>query len=215
MGDADWAIPDGAGKAILENGAVLARGLLGTSGFLQYCERRGLRISRKRLVRLEKLRMFAPVFRVRTTAEAEEPLRIPLGADAIWFERGWAVDTTAVPASYPVPEHTDENHEAYYSIFQIDHLEAVISAVTLEVHLDSYVARDDSTTIDWATSGDRWMERTRVRVESFRDHVYRCAVALLCQHISNRYYPYARGDFVLGPLDHCGRTWVGLEEGLA
>ena len=194
MGDTDWAIPDGAGKTILENGAVLARGLLRTNGFLQYCERRGLRISRERLVRLEKLRMFAPVFRVRTTAEAEEPLRIPLGADDIWFERGWAVDTTAVPASYPVPDHTDESHEAYYSIFQIDHLEAVISAVTLEVQLDSYVARDDSTTIDWAKAGDRWMELARAQVESFRDHVYRRAVGLLCQHISNRYYPYTRGN---------------------
>ena len=194
MGETDWVIPDGAGKAILRNGAVLERGLLRTNGFVQYCQRCGLRLSRERLVRLEKLRMFAPVFRVRTVAEAQEPLRIPLAGDDIWFERGWAVDTTAVPATYPVPDHADESHEAYYSIFQIDHLEAVLGAVTREVQLDSYVARDDSTTIDWAAAGDRWMEWTQARVEDWRDHRYRRAVALLCQHISNRYYPYARGN---------------------
>ena len=194
MGGMDWTIPDGAGKAILKTGAVLACGLLGTREFVEYCDRRGLRVSRERLVRLEKLRMFAPVFRVRTATEAAQPLRIPVGADDSWFDKGWAVDTTALPATYPVPDHADASHEAYYSIFQIHHLEAVLSAVTLQIQLDYYVERHDSTTIDWAKVGDRWMELARAAVENLRDHGHRRAVALLCQHISNRYYPYARGD---------------------
>ena len=195
MGDTDWTIPGGAGRAILQNGAVLECALLGTNRFVRYCDQRGLRISRERLVRLERLRMFAPVFRVRTVSEAQQPLRIPLVGDGdIWFERGWAVDTTPVPATYEVPDHADESHEAYYSIFQIDHLEAVLSAVTLHVHLDSYVDGDDETPVDWAGAGARWMELAQVRVESFRHHGYNRAVSLLCQHISNRYYPYARSN---------------------
>ena len=133
MDDTDWSIPEGAGRVIVQRGTVLACPLLGTNRFVQYCNERGLRISRERLVRLERLRMFAPVFRVRTATEAKRPLRIPAGTDDIWFERGWAVDTTAVPATYPVPEHADESHEGYYSIFQVDHLEAVLNAVTLHV----------------------------------------------------------------------------------
>ena len=65
-----WKIPPGAGRAIVKKGALLARPLLDTNRFVQYARDRGLQIYRERLMRLERLRMFAPVFRVRTAVEA-------------------------------------------------------------------------------------------------------------------------------------------------
>ena len=193
MAELVWTIPPGAGRAIVEKGALLARPLLGTDRFVRYAKDRGLQISRERLIRLERLRMFAPVFRVRTAVEAQGSMRIPADGGDNWFDRGWAQDTTAVPATYSVPEYSDRTHEAYYSVFQIYHLETVLSAFTLHVELDSYVDRDDSKPIDWAAAGAR-VGLAEKEVEGFRTHEYRHVVALLCQYVSNRYYPYARSD---------------------
>ena len=195
MADTLLTIPVGAGRAIVETAAMLQCPLLGTNRFVKYCTDRGLRISRERLVRLERLRVFAPVFRVRTVDEAQSPLTItPGGGDISWFDAGWAYDTTTVPATHPVPEYSDQSHEAYYSIFQIHHLEDVLNALSLHVELDSYVDRDDSESFDWAGLGARRVESAAHRAEVLRTHQYRQAVALLCQQISNRYYPHARSD---------------------
>ena len=121
-------------------------------------------------------------------------MRIPADGGDNWFDRGWAQDTTAVPATYSVPEYSDRTCEAYYSVFQIYHLETVLSAFTPRVELDSYVDRDDSTPIDWAAAGAKWVDWAKKEVEGFRTHEYRRVVALLCQYVSNRYYPCARSD---------------------
>ena len=132
-------IPRNIGRSIIDAGTVIACPLLGTDKFVRFCKERGLSISRERLIGLERLRLFAPVFRVLTPEQDVPHLSIPPSNDTDWFNEGWAWDTTGVDTNYTVPDHCDHTHEGYYSIFQIDHLEIVLSEMTLSVHLDSYL----------------------------------------------------------------------------
>ena len=187
-------IPARAGRAIVENGGMLACPLLGTDGFVKFCSDRGLRIDRERLIRLERLGLFSPVFRVRTPRSNAAPFSIPLHQGNNWFTKRWAYDTTRVPQNHKVPEHTDRTREGYYSIFQIDHLHFVLTGLTLSVSLDYYLDQGKSRLIDWQRRGARWMKHAEQWAEWLRDHEYRRVVALLCQHISNRYFPQTQGD---------------------
>src|SRR5574338_1155865 len=120
--DSLLTLPANAGRAIVETAAVIACPLLGTDRFVGFCRDRGLSVDQERLLRLERLGVFAPIFRVRTPDDDARSFSIPVRPDNNWFEKGWAWDTTAVPASHLVPEDRDGTHEAYYSVFQIDHL---------------------------------------------------------------------------------------------
>jgi len=71
-------LPVNAGRAIVEAGAVIACPLLGTDRFIKFCRERGLSINRERLFRLERLGLFAPVFRVRTPKKDTQPFYIPV-----------------------------------------------------------------------------------------------------------------------------------------
>jgi len=186
-------IPEDAGRAIVEEGAMLARPLLGTDRFIKHCQDRGIALDRERLHRLENLGVFAPVFRVRTPPDDAAPaFRIPLKPDNNWFETGWAWDTTAVPSSHLIPETaTDPEHEAYYSVFQLDYLSCVLTALSMRIPLDDFVG---PAPVDWQKNGESWLAYADARIEGFRAHAYRRAVALLCQYISNPYYPRTRGD---------------------
>ena len=101
------AIPVNIGRRILEAGAVIARPLLGTDRFVRYCKERGFLIDRKRLIRLERLGLFAPIFRVRTPKKDKLPFYIPLRKGYNWFTKKWAWDTTGLSSVYEVPDHTD------------------------------------------------------------------------------------------------------------
>ena len=187
-------IPARAGRAIVESGSVLACPLLGTDGFVKFCSDRGLRIDRERLIRLERLGLFSPVFRVRTPRSTMSPFYIPLQQGNNWFTKRWAYDTTRVPQNHTVPDHTDRSREGYYSIFQIDHLHFVLTGMTLSVSLDDYLDQGKSRLIDRQRRGARWMKHAEQWMEGLRDYEHRRAVALLCQHISNRYFPQTQGD---------------------
>jgi OLD-like protein len=154
------------------------------------------------------MRVFAPVFRVREPDVDVEPLRIPPESKNNWFDKGWAWDTTAIGANYEVPLPTDRTQEAYYSIFQIDHLEVVLCALTLELHLDSYIGATEP--IDWDANGNRWMDYSEKQVDELRCHEFRRSRALLCQAISNRYYPHTQGDkrTVQVPTSHSSDHWT-------
>ena len=93
-----------------------------------------------------------------------------------------------------MPAHTDLTQEGYYSIFQIDYLHCVLTDLTPTVQLDSYLDRDDIPLIDWQSEGDKLMDYAAKCAGSLRDHEFRRAVALLCQHISNRYFPQTQSD---------------------
>ena len=134
------------------------------------------------------------MFRLLTPDKEVPPFSIPPHKDNNWFTEGWAWDTTSVEPSYQVPDHKDRTQEGYYSVFQIDHLHIVLAEMTLSVHLDSYLESSASEAINWDKNGERWLESTRLHADGLRTHEYRRAVALLCQFISNRYYPHTQGN---------------------
>lgn len=206
-------LPPKAGRAIVEAGAVIACPLLGTQNFVRFCTERGLRIDRERLIRLERLGFFAPVFRVRTPVKDAEPFRIPVRKGNNWFTKRWARDTTGLPPTYPVPDHRDDTQEGYYSIFQIDHLDIVLSGMNLTVQLDSYLDGGDEREINWTRNGERWLQWARQSGDDLRTHEYRRSKALLCQFISNRYYPHTQGDqrtIQVSGSGHYSDYWISV-----
>jgi hypothetical protein len=74
-------LPPAAGRAIIETNAVIACPLLGTDSFVTFCRDRGLSRDRGRLLRLERLGVFAPIFRVRTPPANASPFYIPIRPD--------------------------------------------------------------------------------------------------------------------------------------
>jgi len=187
-------IPANAGRAIVQTGAVIACPLLGTDRFVTYCRDRGLSIDRERLLRLERLGLFAPLFRVRTPPSDAPFFYIPVREENNWFSKDWAWDTTGIPTCYDVPGPQDQTQEGYYSIFQVGHLSFLLISMTLQIQLDSYLERDKAKNIEWAKNGENWMRYAGDRLDSLRRHEYRRSVPLLCQYISNRYYPKTQGD---------------------
>ena len=206
-------IPDNAGRAIVDSGAVFACPLLGTDRFVRFCRDRGLDLDRERLIRLERLGLFAPVFRVRTPNNTAAQFRVPPSTGNDWFTKRWAHDTTAVPQNHDVPEHKDRTREGYYSSFQVDHLHLILTELTVHVPLDSHVDRDASAPIDWQKHGTRWMEYAETCSAELREHHYRRAVALLCQHISNRYFPETQTDMrtIQVRRGHTSDAWIAVD----
>ena len=188
------SIPPEAGRKIVEQEALFARPLLAMDAFVSYSTKRGLKISRERLIRLERLGAFSPVFRVCTPGQNAYPFRIPIVKSRNWFTKGWAIDTTSVTAKWPIPEHNDRMHEAYYSVFQLFHLESVLSELYLEIQLDSILEQGRRDGIDSLSDRNWQLKWAESRAENLREHQFRRATALLCQHISNRYYPRSQTD---------------------
>lgn len=172
-------LPPNAGRKIVQTGALLSCPLLGTEKFVDFCRKRGLGLDRERLIRLERLGVFAPVFRVSPRETPTQPFFIPPDDDNDWFEKGWAYDTTAVPASHQVPAPTDRNHEGHYSIFQIDYLSTVLAELTLHVSLDSYVERqtDEDLHREELASHRRWADLAKGNASRLRTHQHRRATA--------------------------------------
>lgn len=187
-------IPHNVGRLIVEDGAMLCRRLLGTNSFMQFCRKRGIAIDRSRLIRLERLGLFAPVFRVRTPQHPADEFHIPPREGNNWFAKGLAEDTTAIPSNHVVPAHTDQNCEGYYSVFQINHLHHILSRMTIYFQLDYYLEQSTCRPIDWQEKLDQRMEIAKMGASRLRDCQYHRAVALLCQHISNRYFPETQTD---------------------
>jgi hypothetical protein len=194
MAETLLSIPADAGRAIIEAGSVIACPLLGTDGFVTFCRERRLTVNRERLLRLEKLGLFSPVFRVRDPGDQVPQFRIPLREGENWFETGWAWDTTSVDARYAVPDANDSDVEGYFSIFEIDYLHTVLKAMTLHVQLDSYLDCSNGEEPQWQERGRHWMEIVAQEANILRKHEYRRSRGLLCQFISNRYYPETQGD---------------------
>lgn len=142
-------LPDHSGKEIVQSGAVITCSLLGTDRFVKFCRERGLAINRERLIRLERMRLFSPVFRVRTPDQNVQPFYIPIREENNWFIKKWAWDTTEIFCNYKVPDDNDVTQEGYYSIFQIDYLHIVLQEMTLHVQLDGYLDHENIENINW------------------------------------------------------------------
>ena len=63
--DKSLTLPVNAGRGIIEAGDVIVCPLLGTNLLIKFCRKRGISIDRERLLRLERLGLFDPDFRVR------------------------------------------------------------------------------------------------------------------------------------------------------
>ena len=187
-------LPPNIGRTIVKEGALITCPLLATEKFIKFCKDRGLLLNRERLIRLERLGLFAPVYRVRTPKQAQERFVIPPTKNNDWFKKGWAWDTTSVQDSHAIPALEDRTQEGYYSIFQIGHLDFILNEMTLPVSMDGFLEISETRDIDWNKSGEQWMKIFRDKASILRDHEYRRSQALLCQFISNRYYPHTQGD---------------------
>lgn len=187
-------IPKNVGRAIVNEGAAIASLLLGTNKFVKFCEDCGLAIDRRRLLRLERLGLFAPVFRVRTPKKDVPHLSIPLARNNDWFTKRWAWDTTRIDRYHSIPDFSDHTQEGYYSVFQIDHLNIVLLGMTISIQMDGYIEKSESKPPDWNKNGGQWLEHFRQRAVAMRQHEFRRALGFLCQFISNRYYPQTQGN---------------------
>ncbi|WBX94967.1 hypothetical protein [Pseudoxanthomonas mexicana] len=186
--------PQNAGRLIVESAAVLACPLLDTEKFVRFCRDRDLSIDRARLLRLERLGLFAPVFRVRAPGTRGQSFHIPVREGNNWFDKGWAWDTTRIPVEHEIPSDRITTQQGYYSIFQVDWLRLVLNEMTLHVQMDAYLAEPISKASRSDQGISRWVERFKEVQEGSSTHTYRPSIALLCQYISNRYYPQAVGD---------------------
>ena len=187
-------LPSNVGRAIVKEGALIACPLLGTDELIKFCKARGLSLDRERLIRLERLGLFAPIFRVQTPPHAPRRFEIPPPADNDWFKKGWAWDTTSVRAAHAIPDSKDRSHEAYYSIFQIGHLGHILNLMSLSVSMDYFLEAAEMAEVDWNKMGQQWLKRFKSLATVLRDNDYRRSQALLCQFISNRYYYHTQGN---------------------
>ena len=88
--------------------------MLGTDRFVQFCRdcgmtatNQGITIDRQRLICLERLGLFAPVFRVRTPQQPTDEFHIPPRNGNNWFIKGLAEDTTTLPLNHVVLDYMD------------------------------------------------------------------------------------------------------------
>ncbi len=187
-------LPRKVGRAIVNKGALIACPLLGTDKFVQFCEARGLTVNRERLIRLERLGLFAPIFRVQTPPSKHRSFVIPPKADNDWFKEKWAWDTTSVQDAYKVPDSKDRTVEGYYSIFQIGHLGLILKSMTRSIHMDDYLETPKPSEVNWNKLGKQWLKHAKNCAKMLCDHECCRSQAILCQFISNRYYPLTQGD---------------------
>jgi hypothetical protein len=206
------SIPSEAGRAIVEAGNIIACPLLGTDGFVSFCKERGLSVDRERLLGLERLGLFAPIFRVQDPDELAQAFTIPIREGNNWFEAGWAWDTTSVGSTHRIPDLEDQTQEGYYSIFQLDYLDVVLSSMTLHVRLDSYLDCTGDQDVNWSDSGNRWIGSAVDAATNLRTHEYRRSKGLLCQFIADRYYPHTQGDLRTIRLSrgHFSDRWINV-----
>lgn len=185
-------LPRAAGRAIVESGSIIACPVLGTGRFVDYCKARGLNVNAERLLRFERLGFFRPIFRVKTPPRDAPPFYVPIRRGNNWFRLGWAWDATRPRRNHPLPTRNGEESEAYYSVFQLDALKLAISEMTLSLQLDDFLLSERE--IDWGARGKRWMESAAEMSEVRSGHNFRAAIPLLCQYISNAYYPRTQTD---------------------
>ena len=192
--DTQLAFPLNAGRAIVEANAVMACPVLGTKKFVKFCQKCGLSIKCERLLRLERLGLFAPIFRVRKPMNDKLRFNIPVREGNDWFEKGWAWDTTGVPLAHEVPDHEDRTQEGYYSIFQIYYLYMVLQVLTNLIGMDVCLDIDEQKNIDWCKTGESLMQSVKKSADELREHEHSRCVELLCQFVSNKYFPITQTD---------------------
>lgn len=203
-------LPRAAGRRIVESGALFVCPLMRTRDFAKFCCARGLRVDVDRLLRLERLGLLRPVMRVRTPTEDSYPFQVPIEKGKNWFRRGWAWDATQPRKSFRPPEKPDEDQEAYYSTFQVHQLAFVLQPLSLSLKLDEIY--ETHAPRDWAARGAVWTRLAQDTIPSIARNDPRAPAALLCQYISNAYYPRTQTDLRtmrIGPSSYSDE-WIDV-----
>lgn len=199
-------VPDGIGRFVVESGELFLCPLLNASAFSRYATKRGLNIDRERLHRFEKLGALRPVFRARILdPETHQPIEIPSDARSSGFEDGRAWDTTEIDFP-PTPPLDDRSCEAYYSVFQVDQLRLLLSEFSVTIHLEGQLDPDRDPTVLQRNLRDLAAHLLTPR-RGIATHDFRFALALLCQSISNRYYPLTQSDGRNIVVSEGGGSW--------
>jgi len=195
-------------KYLIENELFITCPLLPTDRFIRYCRNRDINISEEDLEQFEKLGIFYPVARVRypkVKVKGEEWSGEVLEQYAhFWFEKKYAKNWLEEgllwePSSEPFQawetfkdKNKDRQIESFYSIFQCYTLYKLIQLSKMEIRAEwwvSYSKEDiDRVTDDisnWAKKAISFCHKNAIRWET---------AAMLCQIISNRYFPHTQSD---------------------
>ncbi|NRP75734.1 hypothetical protein ILFOPFJJ_06657 [Ensifer psoraleae] len=186
------AIPANAAILLLRAGGVHLCRPLRSGEFVKFAKERGITIDAARLLRLERLGIFSPLFRV-YNSNARTPLRLPLITNN-WFRKGYAVDTSN-GQPHEVPENFGAESEAYYSKFQIASLLWALADFTVPIHLENLLDGSELNETAWLERGAEMRRIADMHAERYSTgNQFRPAIDLLCQFISDRYYPYTRSN---------------------
>lgn len=180
-------LPKNAIRTIFEQDAMMTVPLLKKRQFLDYCEKRELKVTPQRLTRFEQLGIFRPIIRMFEKANTKFPLELPSTDYGKWLDSGVIIDSYDLGLKYEVPKHSDESSEAFYSIFQIDDLHIILSRFTYNIELDQYVGMDITET-DLSNRLSHIIAEVNHDIQSSKNLQFRRALSVLCQTISNRYY---------------------------
>jgi hypothetical protein len=186
-------VPDCAAQLLLKDGGVFLCPLLTTRKFVDFCKKRGVEISTQRLLNFEKMGIFSPVFRLLAPTEERSQMSIPL-TDPAWFARGWAFDTTSSQSNWAPNNETNES-EAYYSQFQIASLHFALNRFTVSMQLEGFILDNQHDEAAWLGRGKQLFEITKEGINTGgATNKFRPSIDLLCQFISDRYFPHTQGN---------------------
>jgi len=196
-------IPDGIVKHILSRGGTTVFKLLNADKFVDYCKQRDLDVDRDRLLSLERLGLFVPMFRINIEG-CKEQIRIPIDYNSSYFEDGTIIDTYGNMGKYHIPDLDNINCQAYYSVFQIDGLYLTLTSLTMRVRLDSYIDPIEAEGIDCCKVVKGWTEYAEGVAETIRGCHHREGIGCLCQYISDIYGPKAQTNKRKMPIPEKG-----------
>lgn len=178
---------------ILDEVAMRMSRLMTSDQFVRFAKERNLAVSHEQLHRFERNRVLVPVVRIAQDFPDDQTLHLDGSPAAAAFDAGWVVDTSAPGAAYALPDIDDRDRRALYSPFQLWALERVLQGTTWSLDLGAHVGAD-SESVDWDAHMSRLITQTAKNVDRLRSDPSLCAVPLLCQLISNRYFPHAQGN---------------------
>lgn len=192
---------------ILDEVAMRMSLLMARDDFIRFATDRNLSVSREQLHGFERNGVFLPVIRM----AGGQVLYFDGSPTAPDFEAGWVVDTSAPGATYTVPDINEPDCMAFYSPYQLWALERVLQGTTCSLDLGACVGTD-AESVDWEAHMSELVSRTAKNIDRLSSDPALCAIPLLCQLISNRYLPRARGNqrsILVGGISHTSE-WMSF-----
>lgn len=201
-------LPNKPASLLLQNDCVFAVPFLKRDDFIKYCKARSLDVSIDRLDRLEKYSLFTPVFRVFAKDEITHKLSFPNADIRNWVKSGALIDTVFTDTKYDFQDLNRDETEAFYSPFQIDWLSHILTAFTMNFHLDLFL--NGNVEVDLVEREKRWQEICDGSAQRWQKHQFRRALPILCHFIANRYYAHTQSNKrqILIPSSTSENLWM-------